>query len=624
MLKQSNITKKALIIILLLVVFMNTIISTNVYAGSKRRYCIEITPKITDTVYDYLNEIYIKKYPRLGTEFSFGTDADKAVLEKLAKMITNGIKTDKEKAKAIASWISNNVEYASYQEDETSYFAIDVFYRRKGNCLGYANTLSQLCRLCKIPAVMCGGTRGNMEENVTLDDRVEDHAWAMIYYDNDWHLYDPLFNEIDKTNRQYISKWYFFEDIEGVTPYVKGYEKYFHNGTNTFYINNRFVAYMNDKPYSEYAGCGIEGGISYNGHVPYLTKNKYLGPDNCIDGYNYIDGSNRKDKMVNNEAYTNGWIIDDYSKYIEQYAKENGSLAQCTLKEYNGQLYYLPYGQSALKIKGKSSDYTLTDGLMTLKVGNSINLQPTWIESQKNEFERKIYWESTTPETAKVDQNGTITGLKDGYACIDVYSREREDDKIGFSRTSIELIISSKDRKAIYNTVVLKDKCDITMTATKTYTGKLLTPKVTVKYDNKTLKNGVDYTLTFKNNKKVGTATAVIKFKGNYSGKIKKTFKIIPKKTSIKKLDAKSKGFKIKINKQTAQTTGYQIQYATNSEFTTNKKTVTIKKNTETTKTISKLKANKKYYVRVRTYKTVNGKKYYSSWSKVKTVKTKK
>ena len=47
-----------------------------------------------------------------------------------------------------------------------------------------------------------------MEENVTLDGRIEDHAWTMIYYDNDWHLYDPLFNEIDKTNRQYSNMWY--------------------------------------------------------------------------------------------------------------------------------------------------------------------------------------------------------------------------------------------------------------------------------------------------------------------------------------------------------------------------------------------------------------------------------
>ena len=68
---------------------------------------------------------------------------------------------------------------------------------------------------------------------------------------------------------------------------------------------------------------------------------------------------------------------------------------------------------------------------------------------------------------------------------------------------------------------------------------------------------------------------------------------------------------------------GYQIQIATDKKFKKNKKTVTIKKQKTTKTTVKKLKAKKKYFVRIRTYKTVNGKKVYSSWSKAKTVKTK-
>ena len=68
---------------------------------------------------------------------------------------------------------------------------------------------------------------------------------------------------------------------------------------------------------------------------------------------------------------------------------------------------------------------------------------------------------------------------------------------------------------------------------------------------------------------------------------------------------------------------GYQVQVATDKKFKKNKKTVTIKKQKTTKTTVKKLKAKKKYYVRIRTYKTVNGKKVYSSWSKVKSVKTK-
>ena len=72
------------------------------------------------------------------------------------------------------------------------------------------------------------------------------------------------------------------------------------------------------------------------------------------------------------------------------------------------------------------------------------------------------------------------------------------------------------------------------------------------------------------------------------------------------------------------QTKGYQIQYSTDSKFKSGNKTVTVNKNSTTKKTISKLKAKKKYYVRIRTYKTVGKQKYYSDWSKSVKVTTKK
>ena len=68
---------------------------------------------------------------------------------------------------------------------------------------------------------------------------------------------------------------------------------------------------------------------------------------------------------------------------------------------------------------------------------------------------------------------------------------------------------------------------------------------------------------------------------------------------------------------------GYQIQVATDKNFKKNKKTVTVAKQNASKKTVKKLKKNKKYYVRVRSYKIVNGKKVYGKWSKVKSVKTK-
>ena len=95
-----------------------------------------------------------------------------------------------------------------------------------------------------------------------------------------------------------------------------------------------------------------------------------------------------------------------------------------------------------------------------------------------------------------------------------------------------------------------------------------------------------------------------------------------PKSTSIKKAKGSKKAVALEW-KKVSGVKGYQVQVATDKKFKKNKKTVNIKKQKTTKTTIKKLKAKKKYYVRVRTYKIVNGKKVYSSWSKVKSVKTK-
>ena len=95
-----------------------------------------------------------------------------------------------------------------------------------------------------------------------------------------------------------------------------------------------------------------------------------------------------------------------------------------------------------------------------------------------------------------------------------------------------------------------------------------------------------------------------------------------PKKTSIKKVKGAKKAISVTW-KKVSGVKGYQVQVATNKKFKKNKKTVTIKKQKTTKTTVKKLKAKKKYYVRIRTYKIANGKKVYSSWSKVKSVKTK-
>lgn len=95
------------------------------------------------------------------------------------------------------------------------------------------------------------------------------------------------------------------------------------------------------------------------------------------------------------------------------------------------------------------------------------------------------------------------------------------------------------------------------------------------------------------------------------------------KGTSISKLSKAKKSFTVKWKKQNTQTTGYRLIYSMNSKFKTGNKYVMITSNKTTSKSIKKLKAKKKYYIRICTYKTVGGTKYYSGWSSVKSVTTK-
>ena len=178
---------------------------------------------------------------------------------------------------------------------------------------------------------------------------------------------------------------------------------------------------------------------------------------------------------------------------------------------------------------------------------------------------------------------------------------------------------------SVSKTYIIKNnfkKATVSGISTKAFTGKNITQSITVKYNGKTLKKGTDYTVSYSSSKSIGTATVKIAGKGSYTGTITKTFKINPAKQEIQKLTAKSKAFFVDWA-QKGSATGYEIQYATNSKFTSAKKVTITNKKTDKT-TISKLSGKKKYYVRVRSYTTVKGTKYYGAWSASKSVTTKK
>lgn len=236
-------------------------------------------------------------------------------------------------------------------------------------------------------------------------------------------------------------------------------------------------------------------------------------------------------------------------------------------------------------IPSTCSSTGLTDG-SHCSVCNAVIKKPRLVAKKPHKYEIKTT-KATTKASGKIEKKCNICGYV-------------------FSKTTIYKIDTVSISKISY-----------------IYDGETKKPIVTVK-DNKG--NKIDssyYTVTYLNNKLVGKATVKIVFNSRYSGIVYKTFIINPRSVSITSLSALSKGFVVKWNKRITQVTGYQIQYSTSSNFT-NPKTVTITSNATISKTILKLTARKKYFVRVRTYKTTDGTKYFSNWSSPKYVVTNK
>lgn len=196
--------------------------------------------------------------------------------------------------------------------------------------------------------------------------------------------------------------------------------------------------------------------------------------------------------------------------------------------------------------------------------------------------------------------DGNCAFRQDGFVSRDIMSKKLK-DLAAYHGAYYRIIDNNKNIS------------DLTFTniSSKAYTGKAIKPSVTVKDDTKTLVKGTDYTLSYMNNKNVGTATVTITGKGSYTGTKTVTFKIVPPKTT---LTAKKSGSKYAISwKKVSGVTKYQIQYSIDGG-----KTYKSAGTAAASKTSASLKldTSKSYTFRIRSYTTVNGKKYYSSWSK--------
>lgn len=315
---------------------------------------------------------------------------------------------------------------------------------------------------------------------------------------------------------------------------------------------------------------------------------------------------------------------------------------------------FIPYTE---KVDAKS--VRLNKSSLTLETGEQSTLTAT--VSPTDASDQTLTWKSSNPAVAAVDGSGVVTAKSAGTATVTVKTANGKTavcsvvvkKQTGGSKDEGKTDCSHVYRKTIVPATIDEDgsiveecrKCGYekisttipaidTVILSKTrfvYNGREQEPEVTVEdNEGRTLVEGEDYTVSVDGNaKKVGRYTVVVEFEGNYEGEVERTFDIIPKGTVITELTAKDHGFSISWRKRTSQTTGYEIAYSTSPRFTkTSTETVQVKKNRITAQSVWKLNSGKKYYVRIRTYKTIkfDGEtiKIYSGWSEKRAVVVKK
>lgn len=366
--------------------------------------------------------------------------------------------------------------------------------------------------------------------------------------------------------------------------------------------------------------------------------------ENAI-GYAYVIGSMYADELDIDPVELSAYFYQHF-----EHITDIDSLA--TVVTTNFSAVNLPEGVSA-----DISDYS------AIKVENMLETGMNYYTKHETDFDAAAFKDSGidqwTPDyTQGIGKDSVIYGTpvftwsKDGKSATALFKQTNGDKK---AEKTVKATITSKVTKAATYTkkgettytatvkdpstgevytakktiadIPVKTKTNISKTTVKlsktayTYNGKSQKPSVSVRYGSKKLKANTDYTVTYSANKNIGTAKAVIKGKGDYTGRVTKTFRINPKASAITNTK-NSKKASAKITwKKVSGVTSYQLRYRTGKAGW---KTVTAKGSTKTAKTITGLKKNKTYSFQIRTCKKSGKANYYSGWSKVKTCKINK
>ena len=446
-------TKSKLVVVYLLVLIMvinvsavdtRAAVNNTVYPDDT--LCIEFTPQLNQATEDYLNEVYIERFPNLGLEIDYGSPDDIAMLQTLSDKITEKYVSEKDKAEAISRWCAYNLNYTR-EVPGVAHFPIDVFLEREANCVGYAQLIQCLLRLEGIPAVVGYGYRKNMEvltkSDILYDFDVLGHAWVYVYIEGEWKIYDPLNGVLTLNDKEKIDKYYLPQIIEGVHPYYEGMD-FSLMGKGVFYIDGNFWMYDEEGNRCESTSHIFE----INGYIWYWSNTDDMGwrkLDNidsneegigaCCSGGLYV-------QMVT--------IVEDYITAL-LFVKDNGIALEKTIVDYEDKSYYISHNVDAYEINSSNpeKEINLKDGYIILYEGETIQLKPFGLDVETMDG-KIVITESASPEIATIDEMCNITGKSEGIAELTIMTKDSVDSDTWYMYKSLKICVLKKKRVPVY------------------------------------------------------------------------------------------------------------------------------------------------------------------------------
>lgn len=407
--------KKRCLQVMMAVAVMVLMLSLTAFAGEG---ITDKTEQRYEAAIAHLNELYIKKNPEGALTVYQGSYNDKKTLEKAAKKITKGAKTDEEKVEKIYEWVDKNIKYNVIY----SSISIDVYKSRKSQCYGFSNLTRDLLRSVGVPAVTVTGWRGGMtgewvqrEEELYTQEVTNGHAWTMVYINGKWELIDCLFDDY-MPEKEYIIQWIYIDRVENLVPYYKG-----------VYIPEAGMYYKNGKiVYLDENGKEItEGG--------YFAEVNNISVRWPYDAYLYqkLDGGKKlsEEKIRGKvDTYVRYQVFNKKIPLAPIKTKPDGTIQNYHVFTYKKNTVYTDSSGSSVFLDAPVKDVEFAaGGSLKLMKGEKIKIYPL-LESVKKKYGVTYEYYSDDTGTATVDKNGYIKGVAFGHAQIEIELYDKEDE----------------------------------------------------------------------------------------------------------------------------------------------------------------------------------------------------